>query len=45
MVRKIYVYTAEEAKRLSPKIKLPVDEMKPGKSVSDGATVINEEKA
>ncbi|KAL3349973.1 hypothetical protein AABB24_022824 [Solanum stoloniferum] len=42
MVRKIYVYTAEEAKKLSPKIKLPVDDVKP---VSDGATVSNEEKA
>ncbi|MCD7464591.1 hypothetical protein HAX54_053051, partial [Datura stramonium] len=44
MVRKIFVYTAEEAKRLSPKIKLPVDEVKPGKLVSD-ATISNEEKA
>ncbi|KAK4339849.1 hypothetical protein RND71_041311 [Anisodus tanguticus] len=44
MVRKIFVYTAEEAKRLSPKIKLPVDDVKPGKPVSD-ATVSNEEKA
>lgn len=44
MVRKIYVYTAEEAKKLSPKIKLPVDDVKPGKPVS-GATVSNEEKA
>ncbi|XP_057976395.1 auxin response factor 1 isoform X2 [Malania oleifera] len=32
MVRKIYIYTLEEVKRLSPKIKLPVDdEVKPGK--------------
>ncbi|KAF3642497.1 Auxin response factor 7 [Capsicum annuum] len=44
MVRKIYVYTAEEAKRLSPKIKLPVDDVKPGNPVSD-ATVSNEGKA
>ncbi|KAK4378731.1 hypothetical protein RND71_000593 [Anisodus tanguticus] len=44
MVRKIFVYTAEEAKRLSPKIKLPVDDVKPGKPVSD-ATVSNEEKS
>ncbi|XP_055816412.1 auxin response factor 1 [Solanum dulcamara] len=45
MVRKIYVYTAEEAKRLSPKIKLPVDDLKPGKPVSDAVTLSNEEKA
>ncbi|KAJ8572671.1 hypothetical protein K7X08_009182 [Anisodus acutangulus] len=44
MVRKIFVYTAEEAKRLSPKINLPVDDVKPGKPVSD-ATVSNEEKS
>uniref|UniRef100_M1BUW1 Auxin response factor 1 n=2 Tax=Solanum TaxID=4107 RepID=M1BUW1_SOLTU len=42
MVRKIYVYTAEEAKKLSPKIKLPVDDVKP---VSDAGIVSNEEKA
>lgn len=45
MVRKIYVYTAEEVKRLSPKIKLVVEDVKPGKRVSDGVTVSNEEKA
>ncbi|XP_060167553.1 auxin response factor 1 [Lycium barbarum] len=44
MARKIFVYTTEEAKRLSPKIKLPVEDVKPGKPVSD-ATVSNEEKA
>ncbi|KAB1208620.1 Auxin response factor 1 [Morella rubra] len=32
MVRKIFIYTTEEAKRLSPKAKLPVPtEAKPGK--------------
>lgn len=44
MVKKIFVYTVEEAKSLTPKIKLPVDKVKPGKPVSD-ATVSNEEKA
>ncbi|CAN4110777.1 unnamed protein product [Withania somnifera] len=44
MVKKIFVYTVEEAKSLTPKIKLPVDDVKPGKPVSD-ATISNEEKA
>lgn len=35
MVRKIYIYTSEEAKRLSPKIKLPVGEVKSGKPAAD----------
>ncbi|KAJ9687723.1 hypothetical protein PVL29_016272 [Vitis rotundifolia] len=38
MVRKIFIYTAEEVKRLSPKIKMPVmEEIKPGKLDSDVA--------
>lgn len=38
MVRKIFIYTAEEVKRLSPKIKLPaMEEIKPGKLDSDVA--------
>ncbi|CAI9101503.1 OLC1v1038843C1 [Oldenlandia corymbosa var. corymbosa] len=37
MVRKIFIYTTEEAKRLSPKIKLPVGEVKPGKAAADAA--------
>ncbi|CAN4108208.1 unnamed protein product [Withania somnifera] len=44
MVKKIFVYTVAEAKSLTPKIKLPVDDVKPGKPVSD-STVSNEEKA
>ncbi|XP_052192178.1 auxin response factor 1-like isoform X2 [Diospyros lotus] len=36
MVRKIFIYTNEEVKKLSPKVKLPIsDEAKPGKSASD----------
>ncbi|KAJ4717621.1 Auxin response factor [Melia azedarach] len=42
MVRKIYIYTAEEVKRLSPKTKLPVnEEVKPAKPDVD--TAINTE--
>ncbi|KAK6915839.1 AUX/IAA domain [Dillenia turbinata] len=38
MVRKIFIYTVEEAKRLAPKIKLPItEEAKPGKPDSDVA--------
>lgn len=38
MVRKIFIYTAEEVKRLSPKIKLPaMEEIKPAKLDSDVA--------
>lgn len=37
MVRKINIYTIEEAKMLSPKIKLPVNEVKSGKPVSDSS--------
>ncbi|XP_004300014.1 PREDICTED: auxin response factor 1 [Fragaria vesca subsp. vesca] len=38
MVRKIFIYTAEEVKRLSPKIKLPVGgEAKQGKPDSEAA--------
>lgn len=37
MVRKIFIYTTEEVKRLSPKIKLSVnEEVKPGKADSEG---------
>ena len=36
MVRKIFIYTSEEVKKLSPKVKLPVnDEVKPCESASD----------
>lgn len=38
MVKKIYIYTTEEAKRLSPKTKLPLAEVRCGKLVSDAAT-------
>lgn len=38
MVRKIFIYTAEEVKRLSPMIKLPVGgEAKQGKPDSEAA--------
>nr|GLL28715.1 auxin response factor 1-like [Ipomoea trifida] len=37
MVRKINIYTIEEAKMLSPKIKLPVNEVKSSKPVSDSS--------
>ncbi|THG04516.1 hypothetical protein TEA_010707 [Camellia sinensis var. sinensis] len=38
MVRKIFIYTNEEVKKLSPKVKLPAsDEVKPCKSASDNA--------
>ena len=36
MVRKIFIYTSEEVKKLSPKVKLVVnDEVKPCESASD----------
>ncbi|KZV47386.1 auxin response factor 1 [Dorcoceras hygrometricum] len=35
MAKKIYICTAEEAKRLSPKIKLPLTEVKSSKLLSD----------
>lgn len=38
MVRKIFIYTAEEVKKLSPKIKLPLGgEAKQGKPDSEAA--------
>ncbi|XP_031127062.1 auxin response factor 1-like [Ipomoea triloba] len=45
MVRKIYIYSNEEAKMLSPKIKLPAKDVKLGKPVSDAAPNITEEQA
>jgi len=38
MVRKIYIYTCEEARRLSPKAKLPVLKGEEGVSKSADAT-------
>ncbi|XP_075493978.1 auxin response factor 1-like isoform X1 [Primulina tabacum] len=35
MVKKIYIYTAEEAKKLSPKIKLSLNEVKSAKLLSE----------
>lgn len=37
MVKKICIYTAEEAKKLSPKIKLPLNEVKSAKLLSEAA--------
>ncbi|VFQ81752.1 unnamed protein product [Cuscuta campestris] len=37
MARKINIYTIEEAKMLSPKIKLPASEVRSGKPVSDSS--------
>ncbi|XP_019171679.1 PREDICTED: auxin response factor 1-like [Ipomoea nil] len=45
MVRKIYIYSNEEAKMLSPKIKLPAKDVKPCKPVSDAAPNSTEEQA
>ncbi|KAI3448378.1 hypothetical protein Pfo_005043 [Paulownia fortunei] len=45
MVRKIYIYTTEEAKRLSPKIKLPLAEVKSGKLLSDAAMETEEQSS
>ncbi|KAL3620768.1 Arf GTPase arf1 [Castilleja foliolosa] len=45
MVKKIYIYTTEEAKRLSPKIKLPLAEVKSGNLHSDGAVITEEQSS
>ncbi|XP_022895629.1 auxin response factor 1 [Olea europaea var. sylvestris] len=45
IVRKIYIYTIEEAKKLSPKIKLPLPEVKPGKLVADAAISSEEQSS
>ncbi|GFP80454.1 auxin response factor 1 [Phtheirospermum japonicum] len=45
MVKKIYIYTTEEAKRLSPKIKLPLTEVISGKLQSDGAVITEEQSS
>lgn len=45
MVKKIYIYSTEEAKRLSPKIKLPLAEVKSGKLVSDAAVGTEEQSS
>lgn len=44
MVRKIFIYTSEEVKRLSPKIKLPVnEEIKATKADGDPDAAVNME--
>lgn len=45
MVKKIYIYSTEEAKRLSPKIKLPMAEVKSGKLPSDAAVGTEEQSS
>ncbi|XP_057785382.1 auxin response factor 1 [Salvia miltiorrhiza] len=45
MVKKIYIYSTEEAKRLSPKIKLPMAEVKSGKVLSDAAVGTEEQSS
>ncbi|CAA2980276.1 auxin response factor 1 [Olea europaea subsp. europaea] len=45
IARKIYIYTTEEAKKLSPKIKLPFHEVKPGKLVPDAAISSEEQSS
>ncbi|KAL6494461.1 Arf GTPase arf1 [Orobanche gracilis] len=45
MVKKIYIYTTEEAKRLSPKIELPRTEIRSSKLNSAAAAVITEEQS
>ncbi|XP_027159038.1 auxin response factor 1 [Coffea eugenioides] len=45
MVRKIYIYTSEEAKKLSPKIKLPVGEVKSSKAATDVVALGTEEQS
>ncbi|KAL7157453.1 hypothetical protein ABFS83_02G078400 [Erythranthe nasuta] len=45
MVKKIYIYTAEEAKKLSPKIKLPISEVQSGKLNSDAAVITEEQSS
>lgn len=37
VVRKIFIYTQEEVKKLSPKIGLPINEVKPSKVDSEAA--------
>lgn len=37
VVRKIFIYTPEEVKKLSPKIGLPINEVKPSKVDSEAA--------
>ncbi|KAL6552278.1 Arf GTPase arf1 [Orobanche hederae] len=44
MVKKIYIYTTEEAKRLSPRIKLPLTEIRSSK-LNSAAAVITEEQS
>lgn len=41
VVRKIFIYTAEEVKKLSPKIGLPIKEVKPSKL--DSEAILNPE--
>ncbi|KZV27284.1 auxin response factor 1-like [Dorcoceras hygrometricum] len=45
MVKKIYIYTAEEAKKLSPKIKLSLNEVKSIKRLSDAAIGAEEQSS
>lgn len=45
IVRKIYIYTAEEAKKLSPKIKLPLTEVQSDKLLSDAAVITEEQSS
>lgn len=44
MVRKIFIYTSEEVKRLSPKVKLLAnEEVKAAKTDANGDAVVNTE--
>ncbi|XP_073145707.1 auxin response factor 1-like isoform X2 [Henckelia pumila] len=45
MVKKIYIYTTEEVKKLSPKIKLPLSEAKSVKLLSDAAVGVEEQSS
>lgn len=45
MVRKIFIYTAEEVKRLSPKIKFPVNEERKPTKPDPETTANNEERS
>ncbi|KAL3515768.1 hypothetical protein ACH5RR_022670 [Cinchona calisaya] len=45
MVRKIYIYTNEEANRLSSKVRLPVGEVKHGKPAADASFGIEEQSS
>ncbi|GAA0139411.1 hypothetical protein LIER_00962 [Lithospermum erythrorhizon] len=45
MVRKIYVYTVDEVKKLSPKVKLPLSDSKTGKQSSDVAIGTEEQSS